>query len=553
MHSMFTATVGITIYKFMALADVGYLDLSSPVNMPVLCLDRWPLRHQTESWWTKELWVDWVRTRSDMAGYIEEHRCAATSVGNATACRNVVLPLLDLQRNLGMPFTTSFKYRNDTLEMYSHLFLYMTVWLWVSILVHDMTLLSNTNKDYILDFIGVKKRFPCLQKMYLLTGFFLLRGLVKGKACRGTTCEGSSRWVCLGRAAALLLVPILLAWTLLVFIVILWPVSMLFFICYPIRLSRALIFVLCIALGVFGISLTLHMMTFLCSPTMRPIYAVTWVVDASASCFCGCHYPLSQAGCMQILFIGFIMTFQSLMLGFRCLKGLRRNNWANLMSVTFAVPLTLYAVEWTQPDGRPIRFRKESEPVQGEPAFDPFAMMDEQPESKWTTVCLKPVPLQGRAIEGMDGAARKLRFEGPTLRTCNLNEVDEVIGCCGFPCRKSARRPPPPSPSCSSGSCGAAEAALEDPAGADEENPVAVFDPAEDDANDVGGGEGTAEAIRVATVASGAEDRHRRAPSAEEKEEDEEEERSSGVQQQRSPGLEATIEEGRRESGAYSD
>lgn len=96
-------------------------------------------------------------------------------------------------------------------------------------------------------------------------------------------------------------------------------------------------------------------------------------------------------------------------LAFRCLKGLRRRSscgfkvrtrrsqWANLLSVTFPVPLTLYSVDWLQADGKPIRFRTEVQlplaceltqqemPVQGEVAFDPFAMMDEQPDSKFTT------------------------------------------------------------------------------------------------------------------------------------------------------------------------
>merc|ERR1719433_627870 len=102
---------------------------------------------------------------------------------------------------------------------------------------------------------------------------------------------------------------------------------MMLFVRFPIRLSRALIFVLCIACAVFGVSLTLHSLIFLHAAELRPAYAVTWrtavalatpaAFGGTGACVCGCVYPISQAGCEQVLFIGCVMTVQSLMLGFR--------------------------------------------------------------------------------------------------------------------------------------------------------------------------------------------------------------------------------------------
>merc|ERR1711971_928382 len=145
--------------------------------------------------------------------------------------------------------------------------------------------------------------------------------------------------------------------------------------------------------------------------------------------------------CLRLLVIGLVVLLKALVLGFRCLKGLRRSNWANLLSVTFAVPLTTYNVEWNGPDGRIIRFRKDGEPVQGEPAFDPFAMMDEQDDSFETTVELRPVKMFVPSGDGNGKLVSNTRrtIEGPgTLVSAELDLMElrasEYIGCCGFPC-----------------------------------------------------------------------------------------------------------------------
>jgi len=108
-------------------------------------------------------------------------------------------------------------------------------------------------------------------------------------------------------------------------------------------------------------------------------------------------------------------------------------------SISFArvsVPLTTYAVEWTQADGQPIMFRTDKM-VQDELAFDPFAMMDEQPDSEFTTVTLKPSPIltsSHRSVRALDGPrARQVLHMDP--RQISHVTRTEYVGCCGFPIR----------------------------------------------------------------------------------------------------------------------
>jgi hypothetical protein len=73
--------------------------------------------------------------------------------------------------------------------------------------------------------------------------------------------------------------------------------------------------------------------------------------------------------------------------------------------------------------GGPIRFRTDGEPVQGEPAFDPFCLMDEQPESALQSVRLVPCDMS---------------FEQRQRWYPEMSDQEEVqaeIGCCGFPLR----------------------------------------------------------------------------------------------------------------------
>merc|ERR550525_586546 len=105
----------------------------------------------------------------------------------------------------------------------------------------------------------------------------------------------------------------------------------------------------------------------------------------------------------------------------------------------FAVPITVYDVYWKRPNGRPIQHRENGDPVQGELAFDPFALMDEQPDSALTTLTLKPTrTVESRFFEDEDGEKKRRwspkmftrKLKGPqTLQDLELHET-EYVGCC---------------------------------------------------------------------------------------------------------------------------
>jgi len=242
----------------------------------------------------------------------------------------------------------------------------------------------------------------------------------------------------------------MLAWNLVLFNFVIVPLLLLAFLRYPIRMSRAWVFVASCACSLYGLGLTVQQLVFIGDPELRPRYAVTWqplIVEGETAslheCTCGCDYPVATSVCTNLCIIGVLTIIKSFFLGFRCLKGLRRSQWANLLSVLFPVPLTVYSVDWRQPTGQPIKYRTEGVPVQAEVAFDPFAMMDEQLDSHITTVHLRPEPVhryQHTASGGWKVAPPLRAMETPSapMPACfasqRVQERDtEYIGCCGFP------------------------------------------------------------------------------------------------------------------------
>merc|ERR1719420_1627697 len=107
-------------------------------------------------------------------------------------------------------------------------------------------------------------------------------------------------------------------------------------------------------------------MVFILRGGQPPSFAVTWwepaAVLGSAPCVCGCVYPVSDYALSRLTLVGVGVSITAFSLAFRCLKGLRRSNWANLMTVTFAIPVALYDVDWKTPDNEPIKFRDEETP-----------------------------------------------------------------------------------------------------------------------------------------------------------------------------------------------
>lgn len=462
MQSLFPAAMGYAVYRFMTAADVGYLDVMHPTSEAVLCLTEWPLRNEARSWLDLESWADWKELLvASEDQYIEEHECPVSAAGSAT-CSDLRVPVQDLHRKLGYPFGAQGGLTSSStlIETYSHGFVYLGAVLWLTIVAHDLALLSVKNHNYILDLRGTRKYFPRLIRMIYLSGFqYFLRW------AGGGGFGAKQRFKGFGRCCAILLAPVFIAWGLMFFIFVWWPVACLTFLFYPVKLSRIGVFTTCILMSVLSVILTVHMLVLLSSVYWRPLFALTWV-EAPSACTCGCVFPLAASGLKELLVLAVAMVTQSLFLAFRCLKGLRRSNWASLMSVKFSVPLNAYPAEWTAPDGNPVVNRKEGQPVQGELAFDPFALMDEQPESATTRVRLVPTlnedEVGRRASRRSERQPTAATLRGPT--SVSLEAVREQrIGCCGFPCgpaggAETPKSTPPQSPARSASSVGSAAA-----------------------------------------------------------------------------------------------
>lgn len=463
LYSLGTGAIGWTIYSFMASSNVGYLDLAKPSKDRVVCVESWPGMSEAQSWWNEDSWENYLEYKADAAAYLARYTCTVPSVANMT-CDAVQVPLHFLQPALGAPMVlgdASFDWKafrtsvtsKDALSIYAHLFLVLSVCLWLSISFHDHALLSTVNKDYILDLRGICEQFPRLHKVCgAVMGTSTIRRLVSRKE---TCCQ---RLV--GLLVALVIVPILLTWRFLIFMFVICPSAGFLFFFHPIRTSRLWTFLICTASMVYGVVLSLHMLAFVTQEAVRPRYSVMWQAEATfvpagggaGPCTCGCAYPLSQTTCWRLFGIGLLATIKAFIIGFRCLKGLRRSNWANLLTVTFTVPVNAYSVEWTQSDGGPIKNRTEGQPVQSELAFDPFALMDEQPESGNSHVTLKPSTVHAWEMDEQSGRCRPRQLEkrnlmGPSaapiykdLENRPMKDSLEVmaaeyIGCCGFPCR----------------------------------------------------------------------------------------------------------------------
>jgi len=390
----FTGAVGIAVYQYMADADVRYLNLSFPRSETVLCLKEWPLRHSLADWLVAEEWEDWVAYRDNITAYVASRRCLGLDINNAK-CSNVQVPLHDMARNLGIPLNTDgddYSLGDDAVEVYGYAFLWTTGFMGILVILHDLALLSTRYKDTILDWRTIRNKFRCWRFLWILMGFRCWRRLARR---RGLKMRNKNWFARYSHIAAYILLPVFVAWGIFSFVFIVIPVTTLVFFRYPIQFSRLLLFLNCFAAGVFGVAMSLHSLAFLIDVDKRQNYAVTWQSTDSlgTTCICGCTYPLGGGRCSALLLVGVVVAYRSFILAFRCLKGLRQANWASLMSVMFPVPLNVYEAMWTQPDGTPIQHRKVGDPVQGELAFDPFALMDEQPESSRTTLTLVPTPI----------------------------------------------------------------------------------------------------------------------------------------------------------------
>jgi len=213
------------------------------------------------------------------------------------------------------------------------------------------------------------------------------------------------------------LVPVCTFLQVVTFMAVLYPSAFLVWLFAPVQMSRIMVFltaILCILWSVLFVVET--------AVDTQP-YAILWGAvdeqDFTSSCICHCEYVLNHSVVLRVFVLGAGVAWHSFSIGFRALRGLRRAQWANMFTVLYAIPIEAFPIIWQRPnEAGPIRFRSEGEPMQSEPAFDPFALMDEQPESAWTRPQIKPVVWSEQ---------QQFVWE-PYAGT-----LDSEIGCCGFP------------------------------------------------------------------------------------------------------------------------
>jgi len=433
-QSFMSGTVGLVVYQFMHSLSEANLDLARNESNNVTCVTEWLKRNDAADWYSPTVWKKWVQYMNDTDTYVIEHACHPAKP-IAASCSDAAIPARYVQGSLGYPMGNGEgpNFSNDVLHVYAYLFLMLGIGNLVGFLVHDWALIHVVNKNFVLDWTGLIQGFPGLLNIWSLTGIHAYKQFFKAPGRK-------RKWSAF--ACGILVFPCFFAWSTVIFLIVLTPAIVMLFFWHPVRLSRFWIFCLLLATTIYGFVLFIHQIVFLSDLRWRPRYAVTWKVAATggpSECECGCSYYMAPESIWRLAFIGVGVMIRSILAALRCLKGLRRSQWANLMSVMFPVPVSAYAVEWTTPSGEAIQNRKPGEPVQGEQAFDPFALMDEQPESRYTTVTLRP-----EFAYSVDDAGRwkplglSRSFDGPKLPELKKGEMlwqpTEYIGCCGFPC-----------------------------------------------------------------------------------------------------------------------
>jgi len=423
------STVIVTVLQYLSTANVSYLDLRRPAHSEIHChLPSTSCVH-AEDPVKCILELDNQQWMSDL---LLRQPCPfrPAALGNQV-CTNVSMPLEQAMDHVSL--RSSAKGLN-ALRLWSWIFLIFVIMETFLIMLHDLILIHEPkrfqtpgynprhDKHKILTLYDLKSETPCLWKC--------IRCLCASQIRRPSD-SGVPRRRLLNKNTCFNVVVRPLIWfvRLALFIVVTFPYIFLSFPCFPRRMSR---------LAVFGFNImcmvtALSFVAFNCYENMwqQVPYVLLWnaEVQGNQPCVCSCDFPFKHSVNVRFVVLGFTVFLNSVNLAMLTLKGLRWAHWANMISVLYPVPIGTFPVEWERPTktgGGPVRWRDVGDSVQGEPAFDPFCLMDEQPESNRTRPGIAPMKL----LLAESFSERSMR-KWERLNTSDDEGIE--VGCCGFP------------------------------------------------------------------------------------------------------------------------
>jgi len=427
-----TAGVGIAVYAFMMNLSIGQLDLASPRNEGMDAPQCFMASASGTMWRADAKMLHELRQRIKHGKPAQQLPNVFDCIASVTnsSCSAVEIPVVSLNGHM-----LAMAGRIDWLRLWAKVFLVLSFLLLLGITTHDLALLNVTKKTEIMDLRRLRWQFPVLRKAFALaTGLSGMRRLLRqsGVGSRGAAL------------LAKLCIPLLILWNLGLAVFVLSPIFVALFVTHPIRLSRAAVFVQSIVCAIYSLILFIQLVVWLLHRAIRPWYALTWMTKGEVSlpaahllkdvhpsileadCLCGCDYAVSNYALLQLVTIAVTSLVKSLMVAFRCLKGLRNAQWANLITVLFNIPINIYPVTWASIDAELPPGATEETETQAEPAFDPFVLMDEQLSSGNLRLELS--------------AAWSWNITSPRGGDVTPRAAD-AIGCCGFPYARSLQDP----------------------------------------------------------------------------------------------------------------
>jgi len=411
--------------------DIKDIDLASPRDT-VSCADTWP---RLSGGWLQ--WFQYDVHPSRMFGKV--HRTTQN-------CSNVNMSLTSLDDfRAGYPYVFSNKSAFPAILAWAIAACVFSGSLAIWVLIHDISLISynwphifiqkyseekfeaafeaertrmRRHLWTILDIQGVKKNFPCCWSIWQS---------IVACGCSKVCCPcpgdgGLPRCILAYTLSIITFVAVVCPWVALLGLYDCLRWVFLYCCCKkvdyePQRLSRLVVFSVCCMSSALYLVISIDIFGYVLQRSKREsnLFAVVWQQDKSE---CGCHYPLHQSKYIRVMLEMIGNTLLFIGMGTRTLKGLRCSIWANLITCSFSVPIAVWPVQWKH-QNEFIQHRDHQanfvQPVQAEPAFDPFALLDEQPNSSGTNLTIEP------RVESTCQAGRE-----------KINRKED-IECCGFP------------------------------------------------------------------------------------------------------------------------